>query len=403
MQQTPPESSFAGTAAAGQEHLAPGIHRFFPQGPPTVPGDFREALPRHARELGWVRLGISSAEPLAQANEALRSWIAAGYHGQMEYMTQERSEAERLLPGAKSLVVGALPYVGATVGGEALASYARGLDYHHVLKTKLLELAQRIANDLGRPLLARACVDTAPILERAAAERAGIGFTGKSTLTIVPGAGTYVMLGELLLDVELPSTSQTGGGCGRCTLCLDACPTQAFVAPYVLDARRCISYLTIEHRGAMPSELRPLVGTHVFGCDICQVVCPFNASKKARPKSAELAPRDAQPDLIDLLRLTTSGYRKLTKRTALGRVSRIQMQRNAAVALGNARRPDALPALIEALGHPHPLVRAHVAWALGRYKEHADRVLPVLHQALMQETDPLVRAELQAALGELAV
>jgi epoxyqueuosine reductase len=385
--------------ASPDAELAVGVHRLLPQGQPLAFGEWPAAIQRHAVELGWHRLGITSVEPLTDANAALRSWITQGYQGQMEYMTQPRSHPLHLLPTARSLIVGALAYAGAVTPGQAIASYARGADYHHVLKVKLLALAQSITNDLGRPVLARACVDTAPLLERAVAERAGIGFTGKSTLTIVPGAGTYVLLGELLLDVELPTTSGADSGCGRCTRCLDACPTQAFVGPYVLDARRCISYLTIEHRGVIPLELRAGIGTHVVGCDICQIVCPFNASKKPRVKSAELAPSAAQPDLVELLQLTSSGYRRLTKRSALGRVSRAQLQRNAAVALGNSTHPDAVPALIQALDHANPLVRSHVAWALGRKRDQAPEVGPALERALAVETDAAVAAELRSALG----
>jgi epoxyqueuosine reductase len=318
----------------------------------------------------------------------------------MHYLEKERAVPRLLLPEAETLVAVAIAYPGSRQAGETVASYARGLDYHTVLKGKLLALSQQIANDLGRPLLARPCVDTAPLLERAAAERAGIGVTGKSTLTIVPGAGTYVLLGELLLDVVLPELSQPlpKSVCGRCTRCIDECPTRAFVAPYVLDARRCISYLTIEHRGTIPREFRQAIGTHVAGCDICQIVCPFNASKKSRAYPSEFTAIAEAPDLPRLLHISSGDYRRWVKHSALSRLSRVQLMRNAAVALGNSNQPEAVPALIAALNSPHALVRAHVAWALGQKRSPEART--ALQTALANEAEPDVREELEAALTE---
>ena len=259
-----------------------------------------------------------------------------------------------------------------------------------MMKEKLGALAERCASILGRPVMARACVDTAPLLEHEVARRAGLGFTAKSTLTIVPGLGSYVLLGELLLDVELPTSEPVAAGCGSCRACLDACPTAAFVDAHVLDARRCISYLTIENQGPIPTELRARLGTRVFGCDVCQEVCPFNASSAPRPRAPELTPRAALAvlDLVHLLELGAAGYRKLVRRTALRRVSRDTLARNAAVALGNTGDQRAVPPLARALAaHTSPLVRAHAA-----------REKPV-GNLLHLDADAGVRAEAREALA----
>jgi len=241
-------------------------------------------------------------------------------------------------------------------------------------------------------------VDTAPLLEREAARRAGIGFTAKSTLTIAPGLGSYILLGELLTDLELAPSEPIASSCGSCRACLDACPTAAFVDAYTLDARRCISYLTIELQGAIPRALRPLIGRWVFGCDICQEVCPFNHSPKPRPSEPELAPRRSltDPDLVELLQITSSAYRRFVRGTALKRISRHRLQRNAAVALGNTRSPAAAEPLARALlSNPSPLVRAHCAWALGQIGTEVAR--SALAASRQGELDETVIEEIEAA------
>jgi epoxyqueuosine reductase len=240
------------------------------------------------------------------------------------------------------------------------------------------------------------------VLEREAARRAGIGFTAKSTLTIVPGLGSTVLLGELLVDIELEPAEPTSPRCGSCRACLDACPTQAFVDAFVLDARRCISYLTIELRGPIPRELRAAIGTRVFGCDVCQDVCPFNASSAARPVAPELEARpDLRPaSLVDLLELTSSGYRRLVRSSPMRRVSRARLARNAAVALGNSGDPRAVTPLVRALrSHSAPLVRSHAAWALGRLGGRES--LAALERARSDDPDEGVREEAGLALASL--
>ncbi len=337
--------------------------------------------------------------------ELYRSWLDAGRHGDMDYLAapdhiSSRSDVRELLARARALIVVALAYERRDPDGLVglrgkIARYARGDDYHLVMRDKLAALADRIAHELGRPVAARPCVDSAPVLEREWAERGGLGFVAKNTMLIAPGLGSYVLLGELLVDVDLPATapeSPPKPRCGSCRACLDACPTRAFVDAYMLDARRCISYLTIELEGPIPRELRPLVGTWVFGCDVCQEVCPFNAGD-GEPADPKLRPRDGEHALPDLIALAARGAnqtRQFVRRTALRRISREVLLRNVAVALGNTGSPDAVPALTKLLAEKSPLVRAHAVWALGQLG--AREVL-----AAHVDDDPLVRDELSTA------
>jgi epoxyqueuosine reductase len=270
-----------------------------------------------------------------------------------------------------------------------------------VLKAKLERVGERIDELVGHAVTRRPCVDSAPLLERDFAVQAGLGFAAKSTLTIVPGAGSFVLLGELLLDLELlPTQVSTASGCGSCTRCLEACPTGAFVGPYQLDARRCISYLTIELKGWVPRELRPLIGQHVFGCDICQDVCPWNHSPRVPARDAELGRREAlaAPVLEELLFLGSAAYRKLVAGTALSRVSRARLSRNAAIALGNTRHAAAEAPLSRALlTHSSELTRGHAAWALGALGLPLGEGLGALQRAAQEDESAEVRAEAAAA------
>jgi epoxyqueuosine reductase len=253
--------------------------------------------------------------------------------------------------------------------------------------------------------LARAGVDTAPILEREAARRGGLGFIGKSTMSIVPGVGGYFFLGELLLDVPLPPTAVSSEGCGRCRSCLDACPTRAFTDAYQLDARRCIAYLTIEHRGVIPRELRSAIGQRVFGCDICQDVCPYNAAADKHPVAPELSPdaRRATISLVEVLEISAADYRRLVRGSALGRATRRMLQRNAAIALGNTDTAASVPPLLRNLAaHPSELVRGHVAWGLGRLAKHdPERIRAALETAAASDPVACVREEALSALASL--
>jgi epoxyqueuosine reductase len=375
------------------------------------PRQTAERLREAALAAGFVRVGFAPVDRFQAGAERLERWLHEERHGEMAYLASaDRAEPRRLLAEARTLVVVALPYAAEplvqlrrknapTLAGH-VARYALGTDYHFALKHKLAALADACAELVGRPVLARACVDTAPLLEREAAARAGIAFVGKSTMAIIPGAGSYFVLGELLLDVELPASApDEAAHCGSCRACLDACPTGAFVSDYVLDARRCISYLTIELRGAIPRDLRAPIGTRVFGCDVCQDVCPFNASSRVRPAAPELAPRDdrAAPDLVRLLELGSAEYRRFVKNSAISRVSRTRLARNAAVALGNSGDPRAIDPLIRALvGDSRALVRSHAAWALGRLGGPDARA--ALAKSSASDADPEVREEARLAL-----
>lgn len=377
------------------------------------PASLADRIRRRALGLGFVRVGITTAEPFERGGQALQGWLQAGRHGAMTYMTEHprRADPRGVLPEARSLIVVALPYPRARAAAPdgddrprgVVARYARGADYHWVMRKKLDALAAELPAMAGRPVLARASVDSAPLLEREAAARAGVGFVSVSTMTIVPGIGTYVLLGELLVDLDLPPDAPAQSRCGTCDICRAACPTGAIVDRYMVDARRCISYLTIELTGVMPRELRPLVGTRVFGCDVCQEVCPFNGSKREKPSAPELAPhaRLEAPVLEELLGLGSKPYGRFVDGTAFERVSRNQLARNAAVALGNAGDRRAVPALARALGgHPSPVVRLHAAWALGRLGGDAARA--ALAAGERGDGDEGVREECRAALSARA-
>ena len=301
-----------------------------------------------ARQAGLDRVGIARAAPASRA-DYYRAWLAAGYAGTMAYLGRNvrfREDPAALLPGARSIICVAAGYKRPEPPTPApddpptgrVARYARGWDYHHVLRDKLNRLVAGLRSTLDEPFETRICVDTAPILERDLAAAAGLGWIGKNTLLIDARLGSYLLLGECLTTLELVPDEPQVDHCGTCTACLDACPTQAFPQPYVLDASRCISYLTIEHRGDIPPALRPRVGDWVFGCDICQEVCPHNR-RAPDATDAELA-ADLVPGrlpLHELVALRSGQYRRLVRDTALRRATRNMLRRNAAIALENTQ------------------------------------------------------------------
>lgn len=371
-----------------------------------------EQIEAQARALGFDLVGITPAAPMTTAGH-YRAWLEKDYHGQMAYLARpdavaRRGDLARTLSGVRSVVTVGINYHTAPLPAKLrddpsrgiIASYAWGDDYHDALTPRLRRLGAFAEAETGSPVAYRAYVDTGPLLEREIAARAGLGFVGKNTNLIHPRLGSWLFLGELLLTIELPphrGESATRLYCGRCTRCLDACPTRAFAAPYVLDARRCISYLTIELKGPIPRELRPLMGNRVFGCDICQEVCPWNR-RFARPTvEPAFQPRlDAMaPLLLDLIALDEAGFRRRFRRSPVKRAKRRGLLRNAAVALGNWGDPAAVPALARALDDAEPLIRGHAAWALGRIATAGAR--RALGQALTTETDRWVREELRLA------
>ncbi len=310
----------------------------------------------------------------------------------------KRVDPDRVLPGARSVVACALSYYQgpSAIGPDGVARYAWGDDYHAVMESRLGALADTIAR-LAPGSTARAYVDTGPVLERDLAARAGLGWIGKNTMLLHPGLGSFFFIGTILTTAELEPDAPLADRCGTCTRCLDACPTDAFVGPYVLDARRCIAYLTIEHRGPIAAELRPGVGTWVFGCDVCQDVCPWNRRAAVTGEGAAFGAR-GHPPLAALLTLDETAYRDEYRGSPLKRARREGLARNAAVALGNGGVADALPALGKALGHADPTVRGHAAWALGRLG--GAEAGAALHAARAGETDAGVRREIDHALGE---
>lgn len=330
-------------------------------------------LTAQAYGLGFDLVGIAALGP-ADTADAFDRWLAAGHHAGMHYLERTaalRRDPRRPVPGMRSAIMVALDYGGRRPAGP-VARYARGRDYHKVFWRRLDRLHVWLSAECGRPVAARAVADTAPLLERDLARRAGLGWFGKNTLLIHPRRGSFLLLGALLTELELtPSAPFAADRCGTCTRCLDACPTGAFPAARVLDANRCIAYWTIEHRGAIPERWRAPIGTLAFGCDVCQEVCPWN-ERFATPGNPALAPDPAldAPALTAWLTMDETEYAAHFHGTALTRAKRVGLARNAAVALGNAGDVAARPALSEAAArHDDAVVREHAAWALRQLAE----------------------------------
>ncbi|HLL45058.1 MAG TPA: tRNA epoxyqueuosine(34) reductase QueG [Longimicrobiaceae bacterium] len=390
------------------------------------PAGLAARIRARALEMGFDDVGIAPVGPSAHG-DAYERWLAAGMHGEMGYLAREDAVAKRrdpavLVPGARSAVVVALNYfppedAEAPSSGDpsraVFARYARGEDYHEMMKERLIALQEWVAAELV-PVSGRAYVDTGAVLERELAQRAGLGWAARNTMLIRPGRGSYCFLGVVLLDVELDYDPPfVADRCGRCSRCVEACPTGALLgrdadgAP-VMDARRCISYLTIEQRGPIPRELRPLIGNRVYGCDICQEVCPY--PRKFSTPTAETAfwPREGVhgAELTELMLLSQEEFSRRFKGSAVKRTKRRGLLRNVAVALGNWGSPEAVPVLAESLSDAEPLVRGHAAWALGRIasregcpQDVASEVGEALASRLFVEEDDWVREELSLALS----
>jgi epoxyqueuosine reductase len=365
-----------------------------------------------ACQLGFDLVGIAPPAPPTTL-ERYKTWLASGFHGEMAYLarldaTAKRADLSLIQPGLRSVVTVAANYHTFTLPPHLhddpsrgiFASYAWGDEYHDWFASRLHRLAVFIQGLCEEPSAYRAYVDTGPVLERELAVRGGLGFVGKNTNLIHPKLGSWLFLGELLLPIELPATrpSPDQGTCGGCTRCLDACPTGALVAPYVLDARRCISYLTIELKGVIPRELRPLMGNRIFGCDICQEVCPWNR-RFAQPTLApafQPRPEALAPRLLELIALSGEGFRRRFRDSPVARAKRRGLLRNVAVALGNWGDRSAVTPLHRALGDDEPLIRGHSAWALGQIAGMQSQ--SVLAQALTMESDPWVQEEIKLGL-----
>ncbi len=352
------------------------------QGAKDVGTELTQIALREAEDLGFARAGVTDCAPPGRYEEYLE-WLARGDHGTMAYMAEEfhkeaRKQPQALLAGARSAIVVLACYEKPSTGGDCsetdalgrVAQYALGDDYHHVFRRKLETLAERLGEASPDPDIEfRACVDSAPLMERELAERAGLGFIAKNTMLITPGLGSYTLIGVLLTTAHLATTlPEASRDCGTCTACLDACPTQAFRAPYKLDARRCISYLTIESDAPIPEPLRTSVGERIFGCDACQDVCPYNAAAPLRaPIADELRPREAdraRPKLAMLASLGSNQRKRYVAGSAMRRNRREQTLRNVAVALGNVE-PNS-PVLDDLANDRNEMVRAHAIWARGK-------------------------------------
>ncbi|WP_162580265.1 tRNA epoxyqueuosine(34) reductase QueG [Variovorax sp. PBS-H4] len=339
-----------------------------------------------ARELGFSQIGIAGVD-LSSAEEGLAQWLAQGFHGEMHYMAahgKRRARPAELVPGTASVITARMDYLPRGTPddwqaiefdrlrhpGEAIVSvYARGRDYHKVMRGRLQRLAERIAEAVG-PFGHRVFTDSAPVLEAELASRSGQGWRGKHTLVLDREAGSMFFLGEIYVDMALPASAPVSAHCGSCSACIDVCPTRAIVAPYRLDARRCISYLTIEHAGPIPLELRPLIGNRIYGCDDCQLICPWNkfAKKSALP---DFDARDGLSgrQLGELFAWSEEDFLRFTEGSAIRRIGHERWLRNIAVALGNALRAgrrEARDALVTRRNDPSALVREHVEWALAQ-------------------------------------
>jgi len=373
----------------------------------------KNAIKEEAYQRGFSLVGVTTGESLPHA-QVFETWLASGRQGEMGYLATPRSRQCRahptsILPQCRSVLVLATRYpssqppevqISPSLQGK-VASYAWGMDYHEFLPERLQELVQFIETQVGHPIPNRWYADTGPILERDLAQRGGLGWIGKNTCLINPDHGSYLLLAEILLGIELePDPPFTADRCGSCTRCVQACPTGCILPDRTLDARCCISYLTIELKGSIPLELRPLLGSWVFGCDICQQVCPWNrfsAGEVDRAYAHRLTP--PAPDLLEGLALTAQEFNQRYRHSPLHRARRRGYLRNLAVALGNTHDLTAIESLSRALQvDPEPLVRGAAAWALGQTGDQAARL--ALQRVSSDEKDPQVLAEIQNALSQ---
>ncbi len=332
------------------------------------------------QELGFDAIG-SASTALDAAETELQAWLAAGFHGEMDYMAShgtKRSRPAELVPDTVSIITARMNYLPQAAPMEAvladgtraaISRYALGRDYHKLLRARLQKLAERIAAEIG-PFGHRVFTDSAPVQEVALADQSGLGWRGTHTLLIHREAGSYFFLGEIYTDLPLPADRPQEEHCGSCRACLDVCPTQAIVAPYTVDARRCISYLTIELKGAIPEELRPLIGNRIYGCDDCQLACPWNRFAR-RTVETDFSVRHGldSASLVELFAWTEAEFKSRLAGSAIYRIGHERWLRNIAVALGNAPNSPVIVAALESRrDHPSELVREHVSWALARHR-----------------------------------
>jgi len=372
----------------------------------------KETIKSEARRLGFQLVGVTSPDPPAHL-DVYEAWLDSGHHAGMSWMGTDRNRERRadpklILSECKSILVlgiafsQAPPISAHQKRDGVIASYAWGDDYHDVLPKRLQAIVAFIEAQVGHPVPSRWYTDTGPILERELAQCAGLGWIGKNTCLINPSAGSYFFLAEIFLGIELPLDAPvTNDHCGTCTRCIEACPTNCILPNRTIDATRCISYLTIEEKDSIPVDLRSQMGNWVFGCDVCQQVCPWNLRFASPSAEESFAPR---PEVVSLslrdeLAFTPQEFNRKFKGNPVKRTKRRGYLRNIAVALGNAGDPDCIPSLTQALKDPEPLIRSHAAWALGQIG--VPSVRQALADALKTETENLVQKEIQAALDNI--
>ncbi|WP_026974218.1 tRNA epoxyqueuosine(34) reductase QueG [Alicyclobacillus contaminans] len=373
-----------------------------------------EQLRRLGREAGLDVIGATTADPFPELADRLHSYAERGRTGYEHAVVEDRIHPERWMPGVKSLIAAAMPYL--TEAGKELAKrhpaggghgvvtvYSYGEDYHRVLQRRLEALAASIEAEIGRPFARKVSVDTSPLVDRRVAERAGIGWVAKNCMFYTEKYGSFVFIGILGVDLEvetndLQANDKFAAGCGDCDLCLRACPTGALVAPGVIDATRCLSYIT-QMKGIIPREYRKALGRRVWGCDTCQWACPINRDASASPHVEYLPQGELEhPDLLAILELTNRQFLRLYGHTAAAWRGLRTWQRNALIALGNSRRQDAIPHIVPFLSHPRPELRASAAWALEQLGGEAARA--AVAQAYEREADEQVRADMAWAIGK---
>jgi epoxyqueuosine reductase len=343
---------------------------------PAAAADFKHGLTKAAHAQGFDAIGFARPDSIPHADARLREFLAAGAHGDMDWMARHadrRGDPRVLWPEVRTIVMLGVNYGPAadplTILQErsrgGISVYAQGDDYHDVIKPRLKLLGRWLVEQTGSDV--KVFVDTAPVMEKPLAQAGGLGWQGKHTNLVSRQLGSWLFLGALFTTLELPPDAAENDHCGNCRACLDVCPTAAFPAPYRLDARRCISYLTIEHKGPIPRELRPLLGNRIYGCDDCLAVCPWNKFAQAGHE-AKLAAREAlrAPQLADLARLDDAAFRALFAKSAVKRIGRARFVRNALIAIGNSADPALSDAAAHLLDDPSPLVRGAAIWALGR-------------------------------------
>jgi epoxyqueuosine reductase len=381
---------------------------------PSTSATLTQRLKAQAYGLGFDLAGVTSlGEPATRT--AFDAWLMHGAHGDMQYLggagAELRRDARLPHPGATHALVVAMNYGGREPTGP-VARYARGDDYHEVMRARLQALREWLQAEVGRPINARPYVDSGPILERDLAQRAGLGWFGKNTMLINPKLGSFFFLGSLFVDIALDEDEPfRADHCGTCTRCIDACPTQAITAPRVLDANTCISYLTIEYRGTIPLALRSAMGGMLYGCDVCNEVCPWNAKFATELREPAFAPRDLVTERAsrdgtralarEILTMEAAEYAAAFKGSAIKRAKLWMLKRNSAVTLGNVGSAADVPLLTASLAHDETHVRSHVAWALGAIGT-ADSI-EALRVRLPLEENEAVRLEIVAALSRLHV